>query len=71
MAALQAATKCPFSSSNVELQRTGSAGAAWLDIQPENRVLACQVITYITSRHVTSRHVILHSITSPHSLLCT
>ncbi len=63
----------------MELQRSGSAGAAWLDIQPENRVLACQVIT---SRHVTHimphhlvahdvldhtrYHIILHCITSRH-----
>ncbi|DBA85497.1 TPA: hypothetical protein ACH3X2_000442 [Trebouxia sp. C0005] len=39
-----AATKCPLSSSDVDLQRTGSAGAAWLDIEPENRVLACQMM---------------------------
>ncbi|KAL0020928.1 hypothetical protein WJX77_011898 [Trebouxia sp. C0004] len=39
-----AATKCPLSSSNVELHRTGSAGTAWLDIKPENRVPACQMM---------------------------
>ena len=43
------------------MQRTGSAGAAWLDIEPENRVLACQVIT---SHHISSHHV-----TSPRSPL--
>lgn len=39
-----AATKCPLPGNNAKLQKVGTVGADWLDIKPENKVLACQMM---------------------------